>query len=328
MIRAPLRKLVAFVLASLVLTWWIAGQIQGSTPSGAYRLRATFDDVNGLHAGDDVRMAGIPIGRVSSIKVRSGHADVQLAVDPKVHVPDDSEVLVRWRNLIGQRYLAIRPGKSSTDLRDGAAITRATDVVDLGRLVDELAPLARAVGPTQINQVLESLLAAFDGNDAAFDQLVANVGALTAALQQREGTLNQLIDDSAAVTSAISSRDQQIAAMATNLEAIASTIDDTDQLLSQGVTEVARFTTNAAGLLASADSDLGNVIELVASLTGTAVDNLDSIETALQTLPTMLDALLPEINRGPFLRVNLLCIAVGPGPCPEPLLFFKDQGAG
>lgn len=328
MIRAPLRKFTAFLLASLVLTWWIAGQIQGSTPSGAYRLHATFDDVAGLHAADDVRMAGIPIGRVASIKVRSGHAEVELSVDPKVQVPDDSAVLVRWRNLIGQRYVAIRPGTSSTNLRDGATVTRATDVVDLGRLVDELAPLARSVGPDRINRILESLLAAFDGNDAAFDQLVANVGGLTDALQQRQGTLKQLIDDSATITEAIASRDQQIAAMATNLEAISSTIDDTDQLLDQGATEVARFTTNAASVLSRAADDLGSVIDLMAALTGTAVNNLDNIETALQTLPTMLDAVLPEINRGPFLRVNLLCIAVGPGPCPEPLLFFKDKGGG
>ena len=52
------------------------------------------------------------------------------------------------------------------------------------------------------------------------------------------------------------------------------------------------------------------------------------MERAIQTLPAMMDAVLPTINRGPFLRVNLLCLAVGPGPCPHPLLFFDDEGSG
>ena len=44
-------------------------------------------------------------------------------------------------------------------------------------------------------------------------------------------------------------------------------------------------------------------------------------------MPAMLDAVLPTINRGPYLRVNLLCISAGPGACPHPLLFFEDEGA-
>lgn len=328
MIGPAARRLAAFVLASLVLTWWIAGEIRGATPDGAYEVSATFEDVAGLRVGDDVRLAGIPIGRVRSIDVVDGAAVVGLAVDPEVRIAEDAVAAVRWRNLIGQRYVAIRPGTSAAQLADGDEVARTDDVVDLGRLVNQLAPLARAVGPEQINRILEALVAAFDGNDDAFDSLVANVTALTDGLGQRTAVVQQLLDDGATVTDAIASRDEQIAAMISNLSAIASTVDATDQLLAQTVDELSRFTSSSASLLTRASGDLGAVLDLVATLTGTAVTDLDTIEEAIQTLPAMLDAVLPTINRGPFLRVNLLCIAAGPGPCPHPLLFFDDEANG
>jgi phospholipid/cholesterol/gamma-HCH transport system substrate-binding protein len=323
------RRFLAFVVVSSLLTWWIAGQIRGTEPDGAYVVHAAFDDVAGLRAGDDVRLAGIPIGRVRAIEVVGGRAELDLAVDPDVRIAVDAVAAVRWRNLIGQRYVGIRPGSPAAPaLGDGDTIGQTEDVVDLGQLVNQLAPLARAVGPEQINRILEALVGAFEGNDAAFDSLVANTGALTAALAEREGVVQQLLVDSATVTDALASRDEQIATMVSNLAAISSTIDATDQLLTRTVDEVARFSTATADVLTRASGDLGAVLELVASLTGTAVDSLGTIEEAVQTLPAMLDAVLPTINRGPFLRVNLLCISAGPGPCPHPLLFFDDEGTG
>ena len=323
------RRFLAFAVVSLTLTWWIAGQIRGAEPDDAYVLHAAFDDVAGLRSGDDVRLAGIPVGRVRAIAVVDGQARLELAIDPDVRVAEDATVAIRWRNLIGQRYVGIRPGSpSAVALADGDVIERTDDVVDLGQLVNQLAPLARAVGPEQINRILQALVEAFEGNDGAFDALVANSTSLTAALGERDLVVQQLIADSATVSQALASRDEQIAAMVSNLAAVSSTIDATDELLARTVDEVARFSSTTADLLGRASGDLGAVLEVVASLTGTAVDSLSTIEQAIQTLPAMLDAVLPTINRGPFLRVNQLCLAAGPGPCPHPLLFFDDEGGG
>jgi phospholipid/cholesterol/gamma-HCH transport system substrate-binding protein len=326
-VRTPAgRRFAAFALTSVLLTAWIGSQITGSTPGGAYTLHASFDDVAGLRDGDDVRLAGIPIGRVRSIKVVDGRAVVELDVDPSVRVAEDATVAVRWRNLIGQRYLAIQPGDSTVILVDGSEITHVEDVVDLGRLVNQLAPLAQSVGPDQINRVLDALVTAFEGNDGAFDLLVDDMADLTAALGQRQALVDQLLADSATVSDALASRDQQIAAMVSNVAAITGAVESTDQLLARSVDELSQFTTTASGVLTRSQADLGAVVEFVSQLTGTAVADLDTIEEAIQTLPPMLDAVLPTINRGPFLRVNLLCLATGPGACPHPLLFFDDEG--
>src|SRR5690606_32015543 len=152
-LRTSLRRFALFVAASVALTWWIAGEITGRGPSGGIDLTARFGDVSGLVAGDDVRLGGLPVGRVQRVEVVDGEAVVDFTVDDDVDVPADSTIAVRWRNLIGQRYLALRPGDARARLADGDQVERVDDVVDLGRIVNQLSPLAQAVGPDQVNRI-------------------------------------------------------------------------------------------------------------------------------------------------------------------------------
>lgn len=325
--RSSAIRLAIFAVVSATLTWWIAGEITGADPDDSYELVASFDDVAGLYGGDDVRLAGIHIGRVSDIDVVDGTAIVRFVVDEKVGIPTDSSVAVRWRNLIGQRFLAIEPGSDGTLLTDGDTVAESDDVVDLGRVVNQLSPLAQAVGPEQVNRILTTLVKAFEGNEGNYDALLADLGSLSDVLADRETLLGQMLADYDTIAEAVASRDDQIAAMITNLASVTETLDATDDLISTALVEFAVVADGAETLLTRSEDDLGRVLEHVATLTGTVVGDLDLVDQAIRTMPAMMDAVLPTINRGPYLRVNLLCISAGPGACPIPLLFFEDEGA-
>ncbi|MDP1821095.1 MAG: MlaD family protein [Acidimicrobiales bacterium] len=327
MIRRALMRFLVFAAVSVTLTWWIAGEIRGGDVGESYSLSSRFDDVAGLRAGDDVRLAGIPVGRVSSIEIDNGDAVVTVLVESDVDVPRDSAVAVRWRNLIGQRYVSIRPGTDTSLLAEGDEFTATDDVVDLGRLVNQLSPLAQAVGPDQVNRILTSLVVAFEGNEGTFDALTADMGSLAGVLAERGEMLGQMQADLATVSGAIASRDEQIAAMVGNMSTLSGTLDATDQLLETALAEFSRLAQGTESLLVRTTDDLTAILQQLPVITGTAVENLATIEEALRGMPPMLDAVLPTINRGPYLRVNVLCVAVGPGPCPHPLLFFEDEGA-
>lgn len=326
-LRSSLRRFAVFVVASVALTWWIAGEITGRGPSDTIDLTARFGDVSGLVAGDDVRLGGLAVGRVQRVEVVEGDAVVDFSVDDDVDVPADSTIAVRWRNLIGQRYLALRPGDARARLTDGDEVDHADDVVDLGRIVNQLSPLAQAVGPDQVNRIMESLVVAFEGNEAAFDDLAADLASLAGALGERTVLLGQMQQDYATIGEAIASRDRQIADMVTNLASVSGTLDATDRLVARALEEFARFSDGAEELLVRAEVDLGAVLEQLPALTGTVRSEIGAIEEALRGLPVMMEAVLPALNRGPYLRVNLLCLSVGPGACPHPLLFFEDEGA-
>ena len=68
-------------------------------------FEAEINDVSGLFPGDDVRLSGVPVGRVDQIAVEKGKAVVTFRIEPDIEVLETWEVGVRWRNIIGGRQL-------------------------------------------------------------------------------------------------------------------------------------------------------------------------------------------------------------------------------
>jgi phospholipid/cholesterol/gamma-HCH transport system substrate-binding protein len=303
-----LTKLGIFVAVTVGLTLWIAQSIVGVDRGGRYELVARFSDVAGLHGGDPVKLAGVGVGRVQGIDVDHGEAVVHFDVDDEVRLPVDSTVAVRWRNLIGQRYLWLSPGGSDEQLGDGDTVEDAQDVVDLGQLVNQLAPLAQAVSPEQVNRILTTLLEAFDGNEATFDGLVRDLDAVLGSLAQRDDTISQLIGDYGAISKAVASRDVQIDQMVQNLVAIASTFSENDALLDRALVELGGASQHLDQLLSTGAADLGDALDHLAVLTHTAAENVGSLEQAFANLPRLFRDVFPALNRGEYLRVSVLCL--------------------
>jgi len=327
-VSARVLRLAAFVVLTVVLTAWIGRNIDGGGGGSRYELVATFDDVAGMYDGDEVKLAGLAVGEVTDIEVVDGRARVRFSVDESVTLPSDSTVKVRWRNLIGQRYLALEPGEATAVLADGDTVANARNVVDLGQLVNQLVPLARTVSPDQINTILTTTLEAFEGNDENFDELVTDLGTVLATLAERDSTISQLLTDYDAVAEALGSRDAQVGQMVDNLLAISETFAGNDALLDQALVELAQLSGGLDQLLTTSAGDLGLAIEHLGTLIGIAGDNVDVLESGLDQLPPMFETLLTTVSRGEWLRVSVLCITPLPGPCPTPVSVSGDGGLG
>ncbi|BCB88210.1 hypothetical protein Psuf_055230 [Phytohabitans suffuscus] len=109
-VRAPLLKLTAFAAVTVLLTAMLA-QTLGSLGGGGTQYRARFTDVTGLLEGDDVRIAGVRVGQVEGIRVvDSTVAEVEFTVDGDIPLAAGVRAKVRYRDLVGQRYVALSEG--------------------------------------------------------------------------------------------------------------------------------------------------------------------------------------------------------------------------
>ena len=108
------------------------------TVSG-YTLSARFGSVGSLAVGSDVRVSGIKVGTVTreELDPQTYLATVQMSIDPKVQIPDDSAVRIAQDGLLGGNYLVIEPGGSDDMLRPGSTIAHSQGAVDLLSLVGQ-----------------------------------------------------------------------------------------------------------------------------------------------------------------------------------------------
>ena len=117
-----------------------------------------FKDVTGLAPGQEVRIAGVRVGEVKSIKVATDrvHADVEFNVLKTSVLTQGTKATIKYRNLIGERYIALTQDVgSATPLKDGATIglDHTQSALDLTVLFNGFKPLFAALSPKDVNEL-------------------------------------------------------------------------------------------------------------------------------------------------------------------------------
>ena len=107
---------------------------------GGYEIKARFGQVGALASGADVRLAGVKIGTVSSIKLdpKTFLAEVDLSVDPAIKLPADSTAKITSDSLLGGSHIAIAPGGALENLKPGGEIQNTQGAVDLFGLIGQV----------------------------------------------------------------------------------------------------------------------------------------------------------------------------------------------
>ena len=111
-----------------------------STDVGAvdgYEVTATFDRVDGVNAGADVRMSGIKIGTVTKLELdpQTFLAKATLNIDRSVELPDDSSAEITTEGLLGGKYMAIVPGGAEDVIAPGGRIQFTQSSLSLEGLI-------------------------------------------------------------------------------------------------------------------------------------------------------------------------------------------------
>jgi phospholipid/cholesterol/gamma-HCH transport system substrate-binding protein len=304
-------KLAAFVAVCTVFTLYLAFTIGNiHLFEHTYKLSATFDDVTGLLPNDNVKVAGVPVGKVRGIKIVDGRARVTFTVRTDVKLPSDSEAAVRWRNLLGQRYVYVYPGTASTMLEKGEAVRRTKSVVELGELFNRLGPIVEAIDPAKVNQFLDTIVAALDGNEAKVQEALRDLATLTKGLATRDEAIGRLIVNVNDVTGAINSRDAEIRTVLDNLVAVSTTFNQNTDVLDQAVTQLGDFSNNFGKLLADNRVHIDGIVTNLATLMDLVRSKLPTLDSALANLDDASRALFNSSRYGQWLNQTIPCGAV------------------
>jgi phospholipid/cholesterol/gamma-HCH transport system substrate-binding protein len=105
---------------------------------GSYAVKADFSNVGTLSVGAPVKMAGVVIGSVASVRADPVklNAEVVLSIDKRYNaIPDDSAAAVFTSGLIGTQYVAIQPGGSPDSLKDGDQMILTQSAMQLEDLI-------------------------------------------------------------------------------------------------------------------------------------------------------------------------------------------------
>jgi phospholipid/cholesterol/gamma-HCH transport system substrate-binding protein len=331
MIRTAI-KFGIFSAICLTLTMWLAfviGNREFNDPFNQdnFELTARFDDVTGLLVNDEVKIAGVEVGKVTNVGTDDGRAIVRFQVrnDYRELLPVDTTASVRWRNLIGQRFLYLVPGEASTLLEPGDEICQEfgceTDsVANLGDLFNRLGPIVSALDEGKVNEFLETVTHALDGNTDNLGQVLADLATVSSGLASRDEAIASLIEDFNTVAGTVAARDQQIRTLLDNLALLAQTFSENTGVVDQAIGEFASFSTDLSTLV---DANRAEIDRIIANLDlvvdAEVMPRLGRLQGALDGIDELTRAVFNAGRNGEWLNQDILCASVTPPPCAVPV---------
>jgi len=152
-LAAPLTKLAIFALVTILASYVLVSTITNAGYGEQVTYRAQFSDVAGLVEGDEVRIAGVRVGQVTGIGLSQDKekpvAVVELQVEKDVPLPAAVQATIRYRNLVGQRYISLTEGQGSAgrtlQANDLIPLKQTHPALDLTTLFGGFQPLFQAL---------------------------------------------------------------------------------------------------------------------------------------------------------------------------------------
>ena len=265
--RAEHRRLVyagiGFMTAMAVLiAFSIAIYQKAFTPVTTVTVRAERAGLQ-LPKFGDVRIHGVLVGQVRSVKQDGSQAVIELGLRPSAarQIPDNVSVEIRPTTLFGQKYVSLvdPAAPSTTPLRDGAVIpaSRVTTNVELQQVLATLFPLLRSIRPGDLNSTLYALATALQGRGEQLGRTVDQLNSYLAAMNVRLPTLRHDLSLLADVSDTYGLAAPDLVGMLRNATTTARTVQQKQAQLSgfltsmTGLSQVSTrvLTTNEAGII-------------------------------------------------------------------------------
>src|ERR1700729_3178208 len=147
---------------------------------------ALFNDASRLKDGDSVRVAGVRVGSVNGVALQPDRkVVVKFDADRSVVLTDGTKAVVRYLNLVGDRYLELVDGPGSTRLLPAGAqipVERTAPALDLDLLLGGLKPVIHGLNPQDVNALTASLIQVFQGQGGTLESILSKTSSFATAI--------------------------------------------------------------------------------------------------------------------------------------------------
>ena len=300
-IKQNLTILAIFTVFSLSGLLWLAintGQRFGPLPP-VYTVSFSVKDADGLVEGDDVRIAGIPVGKVLAVTTGSQGANVTMGIDPKYNpIYTDATVLIRPKSLLGEKYVDMQRGSSNEGVPEGGSLpaSQAASQVEVDQVLNNSDPATRKA----LSVDLQSLGIALDGRGQDLNatlpelqKISEHLSNVSARFKDRSAQIDHILVDTDTILSTLSDEHAQLAQLIQSADAVTGTIAANDQhlanLVNSGSSTIARL--NVAYALQNNDQN-------IRTATQTAPAVLNHTYTFLSLVNHKLDTVVPSLLLG------------------------------
>ena len=278
---------------------------------GGTKYSAQFSEAGGLKPNDEIRVAGVRVGKVRKVELEGTHVRVDFVVDKGVKLGDETGAEMKIKTLLGQKYLKLDPAGSG-ELKPGSEIplARTISAYDVVDAFTDLANTTERINTAQLAKALDTLSATFKNTP---EEVQASLTGLSRNVAKRDEQLKLLLQHSNVVTKVLADRNQQLIKLMKDGNTVFQAVQARRALIHQLLVSTQKLSAQITALVRENRKDLGPTLQKVNAVLAVLLQNQNSLDASIKGLAPFVRVFTNTLGTGPWFDTYLQNLV----PVPE-----------
>jgi phospholipid/cholesterol/gamma-HCH transport system substrate-binding protein len=287
------------VIAALILAAFRAQDLP--VIGGGDTYYAAFTEAGGLKPNDEVRIAGVRVGKVEKVELAGDHVRATFRVDGGAEFGDETGAAIKVKTMLGAMYLALQPAGGG-QLDEGAEIPveRTSSPYNV---IDAFAGLAETSGKIDTDQLAESLTTLADltrNTPEEFKAALDGVSRLSTNIAARDGQINSLLKNLERVSTVLNDRDQDIVGLMKDSEVLFRALVQRREAVHNLLVSTSILSKELTALVQQSRADLKPALTHLDSVVQVLNKNEDNLDNSLRLMAPFYRVFSNTLGNGPW----------------------------
>ena len=262
---------------------------------------AAFSESGGLKANDEVRIAGVRVGKVESVALEGDHVKVTFRVDTPSAFGEDTRAAIKVKTLLGAMYLSLEPAGEG-QLAEGSEIPvdRTSSPYDVVDALSGLAQTSERIDTDRLAKSLTTLADLTRSTPEEFRGALRGVSALSSNIAARDEQINTLLQNLKRVSGVLHERDGDIVGLMKDSDVLFRALVARREAVHNLLVSTSRLSTELTTLVKQSRADLKPALEHLDNVVAVLNKNEDNLDNSLRLMAPFYRVFASTLGGGPW----------------------------
>lgn len=262
---------------------------------------AAFSESGGLKANDEVRIAGVRVGKVESVALEGDHVKVTFRVDTPSEFGTDTRAAIKVKTLLGAMYLSLEPAGDG-QLAEGTEIPvdRTSSPYDVVDAFSGLAETSERIDTDRLAKSLTTLADLTRNTPEEFRGALRGVSALSSNIAARDEQINTLLKNLKRVTGVLNERDDDIVGLMKDSDVLFRALVARREAVHNLLTSTSRLSRELTALVQQSRADLKPALDHLENVVAVLNKNEDNLDNSLRLMAPFYRVFASTLGGGPW----------------------------
>ncbi len=287
------------VIAAMILSAFRAQDLP--LIGGGDTYYAAFSESGGLRANDEVRIAGVRVGKVQSVELDGDHVRVTFRVKTDSDFGDQSRAAIKVKTLLGAMFLALEPaGPGQLEPDSEIPVERTSSPYDVVEAFSGLAETSEEIDTDQLAESLTTLSDLTRETPEEFRSALKGVSALSSNIAEKDEQINSLLTNLKRVSSVLNERDGDIIALMEDSDVLFRALVKRRQSVHNLLVSTSTLSKELTALVKQSRADLKPALTHLQSVVEVLNKNEDNLDNSLRLMAPFYRVFANTLGNGPW----------------------------